>query len=163
LRSSGQAGLDAFVTAGGTLSSPRVRELVEALAQNGPALFPLVLSDPELLDDVLKRPLEENDREGYYQELFQVRTSELGAGPTLERILRRLRHREVVRIALREILSLADVDQTSAEMASLASAAVDSALSACTRSVEEEHGAPLDELGRPVRFCALGMGKLGGR
>ena len=62
----------------------------------------------------------------------------------------------MVRIALREVLRVADIDQTAAELAVLASVAIDAAWTACRRSVEATVGST------DVAATVLGMGKLGG-
>lgn len=126
-----------------------------ALIEHARGLLGLAQSDPSLLDDVLARPLElPADRESL--------ALELGAGlpavdgPALRRALRRFRHRAVVRIALREVLRLADVEQTAAEMAHLASVVIDAALDGA-RAAEAERKGTSD-----VPLTVLGMGKLGG-
>jgi [glutamine synthetase] adenylyltransferase / [glutamine synthetase]-adenylyl-L-tyrosine phosphorylase len=155
--------VDAFIEAGGDASDGPACELVAAVGEHAPALLPLALGDVQLPRDILARPLEVRDRAQDLRQRFLTATADLDDGPELRRTLRRLRHRTLVRIALREVLRLADVDETSAEMAALASAAIDAALTACRRSLEARHGSALDPEGRRVPLVVLGMGKLGGR
>ncbi|MFW5876318.1 MAG: bifunctional [glutamate--ammonia ligase]-adenylyl-L-tyrosine phosphorylase/[glutamate--ammonia-ligase] adenylyltransferase [Myxococcota bacterium] len=159
----GLRAVEAFEEAGGDPAEPGVRELVAALGEHAPALLPLALGDVELPRDVLARPLERRDTEETLRQRFFAAVGDLDDGPELRRELRRLRHRTLVRIALREVLRLADVDETSAEMAALAAAAIDAALDACRRSLEARHGRAVDAEGHPVPLVVLGMGKLGGR
>ncbi|MCB9593590.1 MAG: bifunctional [glutamate--ammonia ligase]-adenylyl-L-tyrosine phosphorylase/[glutamate--ammonia-ligase] adenylyltransferase [Sandaracinaceae bacterium] len=126
-----------------------------ALIEHAAGLVPLVRADDTLLDDVLARPLAlAADR--------QSLAAELGVGlpptdgPELRRALRRFRHRAVIRIALREVLRLADVEQTSAEMAHLASVIIDAALDGARTKEAESRGTCA------VPLTVLGMGKLGG-
>jgi len=154
--------LDAFVEAGGELSSGAMRDAVVTLARHAPALFPLVLSEPQLMRDVLARPLTRATHAPSLHRAFIDATATLRDGPELRRALRRLRHRAIVRVALREVLRLADIDRTSAEVSAIAAAATDAALAACMRTVYARHGTPRDARGREVPFVVLGMGKLGG-
>ncbi len=147
---------------GGPHPPPGARELVESIAAHAESLLVLLVRDPSIVRDVLARPLEHGDDAASYARAFAASTSALGDGDELRRALRRLRHRAVVRIAAREISSLADIDATSAELAWLADAAVDAAIAACRRTVVAEHGEALDAHGRRVPFVAIGMGKLGG-
>ncbi|MCA9606528.1 MAG: bifunctional [glutamate--ammonia ligase]-adenylyl-L-tyrosine phosphorylase/[glutamate--ammonia-ligase] adenylyltransferase, partial [Myxococcales bacterium] len=126
-----------------------------ALIEHARGLAPLVQSDPSLLDDVLARPLElAADHDSLAAEL---RLDRLPAdGPDLRRALRRFRHRAVVRIALREVLRVADVEQTSAEMSHLASVIIDAALDGAREAEAERRGTS------DVPLTVLGMGKLGG-
>ncbi len=144
------------------MSEVTENEAVSALRTHAAALLPLTQKDPGALRDALARPLDRPDDEASFRRAFREATADLGDGDELRRALRRLRHRAVVRIALREILRLADIDRTSAEMAWLAGAAIDAALRACTRTVVAADGAPLGPDGRRVPLVVLGMGKLGG-
>ncbi|MFW6050513.1 MAG: bifunctional [glutamate--ammonia ligase]-adenylyl-L-tyrosine phosphorylase/[glutamate--ammonia-ligase] adenylyltransferase [Myxococcota bacterium] len=159
----GQRAAEAFEQAGGDLRDRRVRDLVATLGEHAPALLPLALGDVSLPADVLARPLERRETEETLRLRFLEAVEGLDDGPELRRVLRRLRHRTLVRIALREILRLADVDETSAEMAALAAAAMDAALAACRRPLEARYGQAVDGDGQPVPLVVLGMGKLGGR
>lgn len=137
------------------------RELAGALGAHAPSLFTWVLADPTVLDDVRRRPLDRADEEAALAASFAP-IAELPDGPELLRALRHARHRAMVRIALREVLGLADVDRTAGELATLASVALDAALRACRRSAEAKHGVATDERGESVPLVSLGMGKLGG-
>jgi len=126
-----------------------------ALQEHAGGLVGLVRSDPSLLEDVLARPLElPSDR----QTLARALARDLPPidGPELRRHLRRFRHRAMVRIALREILRLADVEQTAAEMAHLASVVIDASLAGARATEARRHGTT------DVPLTCLGMGKLGG-
>lgn len=158
----GLQALDMFRSRGGAIERRDVVDGILALADHAPALLPLAYADPLLLVDVLERPLTRGDTEASMHARFLAATAELDDGPELRRVLRRLRHRAVVRIALREIERVADVDETAAEMAALASAATHAAYLAVRRSFEARHGAIVDAAGVPIPFVVLGMGKLGG-
>lgn len=142
------------------LDAAAARELLETHA---PALLGPVRAEADALDDVLARPLGLESDEQTYREAL---AAELGPEPeddaALVRGLRRVRHRAVIRIALREILRLADIERTSAEMAHLAAAIIDASLGACLRTAERRDGVALDRLGERIPITVLGMGKLGG-
>jgi [glutamine synthetase] adenylyltransferase / [glutamine synthetase]-adenylyl-L-tyrosine phosphorylase len=80
------------------------------------------------------------------------------------RLLRRVRAREVVRIALRD-LRRARVHEITGELTSLAAACIDAAIRFHDRRLRAKHGAPAGLAGRELGagFCALAMGKLGAR
>ncbi|HWP34711.1 MAG TPA: bifunctional [glutamate--ammonia ligase]-adenylyl-L-tyrosine phosphorylase/[glutamate--ammonia-ligase] adenylyltransferase, partial [Thermodesulfobacteriota bacterium] len=71
--------------------------------------------------------------------------------------LRRFKRRELLRIAVRDLLGLADLPATAAALADLADAAIETACRGVAARLVLEHGAPGAE------FAVLGLGKLGGR
>ncbi|NOY93734.1 MAG: hypothetical protein GXP55_21320, partial [Deltaproteobacteria bacterium] len=155
--------LDSYAQAGGEFTLPGVKAALVALAEQAKGLLPLALGDPALLPDVLRSGLETPRRRGDATRELWALADRLGDGPELNRGLRRFRHRGVVRIALREVEGLADVGETSAEMADLASDCIEGALRGARRWARERHGRVLDTAGLEVPFVVLGMGKLGGR
>jgi glutamate-ammonia-ligase adenylyltransferase len=80
----------------------------------------------------------------------------------LKRALRILRQREWLRIAWRDLIGEADLDETMSELSWLAEASVDRALAYCYEHACDAFGVPRDAEGRPQRMVVLGMGKLGG-
>lgn len=80
------------------------------------------------------------------------------------RLLRRLRAREVVRIALRD-LRRARVKEVTGELSSLATACLDAAIRFHDRRLRAKHGPPAGLADREpgAGFCVLAMGKLGAR
>ncbi|HEY3449470.1 MAG TPA: bifunctional [glutamate--ammonia ligase]-adenylyl-L-tyrosine phosphorylase/[glutamate--ammonia-ligase] adenylyltransferase [Myxococcales bacterium] len=126
---------------------------VTLLADQSPALWRRVQKRPRLLawlrsgdHLLLPKPLERYRRE-IFRKLRWVAPGDLAA---LMRALRQYRGRESVRLAARQLASLATVPETSAEMARLAEACLHGALGALAPSPACEG------------FCVLGMGKLGG-
>lgn len=159
-REGSPAALDAFAEHGGDLRRDDVRAVVLLLSAHAPGLLPLALSRPTLPAAVLDGGLErETTREGVLAQL----AAEEATGLDTTRALRHVRHHHVLRIALREVLRLADVDHTSAEMAELASGCIEHALRSARATVEERHGQARTSDGRPMPLVCLGMGKLGGR
>lgn len=82
-------------------------------------------------------------------------------------VLRRNVWAQRARIALRELLPRAlggaAVDVTARELANLAEAAFEIALTEAIRDVSERLGAPIRADGKPSTLVVLGMGKLGGQ
>lgn len=75
--------------------------------------------------------------------------------------LRRLRQREMVRIAWRDLANLADLNETMADLSALADACIQGALSWLHAALATRLGEPLDANGEPQGLLVLGMGKLG--
>ena len=80
----------------------------------------------------------------------------------LMRELRRLRQREMARIAFRDLAGLAPLDETLRDLSDLADACCQAAVAWSFRRLTQLHGTPRDEQGQPVQPVVLGMGKLGG-
>ncbi|MGB3096749.1 MAG: bifunctional [glutamate--ammonia ligase]-adenylyl-L-tyrosine phosphorylase/[glutamate--ammonia-ligase] adenylyltransferase [Candidatus Deferrimicrobiaceae bacterium] len=80
--------------------------------------------------------------------------------------LRRLRLREVLRIATRDLAGFAPLTEVMADLSTLASAALTGAVRFARRQLSARYGAPMIEtIGggrRECGFVVLGMGKLGG-
>lgn len=154
------AALEAFAERGGDLSRDDVRAVLLLLSAHAPGLLPLALGRTALPAAVLDAGL---DHQTTAASVITELELELAAGTDPARALRTVRHEHVLRIALREILRLADVDRTSAEMAELASGCIEVALRVARAAVEERHGLARTSDGRPMPLVCLGMGKLGGQ
>ena len=76
-------------------------------------------------------------------------------------VLRRYRRREMVRIAWRDLVGRADLDETLRDLSALARTCVAHALQHLNTWLTAEHGTPLDHNGTPLSLIVLGMGKLG--
>jgi glutamate-ammonia-ligase adenylyltransferase len=76
--------------------------------------------------------------------------------------LRRVRRRELARIAWRDLTGLADTAETLARLSALADGAIRAADAFAERSLAARYGRPVDAAGQPMPFVVVGMGKLGG-
>lgn len=77
--------------------------------------------------------------------------------------LRRLRKRELVRIAWRDLTGTATLPQTLVETSALADAAIAAALAFASRALAPRYGTPRSAAGEAQELLVIGMGKLGGR
>jgi len=77
--------------------------------------------------------------------------------------LRRVRRREMVRIAWRDLTGVADLAETLDDLSALARGCLGIALDWCYDTLVARYGVPRDSVGAAQRLVVLGMGKLGGR
>jgi glutamate-ammonia-ligase adenylyltransferase len=70
---------------------------------------------------------------------------------------RALRRRELVRIAMADLLGMLDVEAVGEALTQVAVGTLSAGLEAATRAVEQERGEPL-----PTRLAVIGMGRFGG-
>ena len=80
----------------------------------------------------------------------------------LMRQLRTLRQREMLRIALRDLFGLADLDETLNALSHLADFCIEQALRHAYQKQRQRFGTPLSERGEEQSLIVLAMGKLGG-
>ena len=79
-------------------------------------------------------------------------------------LLRRWRRKMTLRIAYRDANGLASTPITIEELTRLGEFCLGECCALALRQWTRRHGEPWDEdLGRPARFCVLGLGKLGGQ
>jgi glutamate-ammonia-ligase adenylyltransferase len=92
-------------------------------------------------------------------------SSEMADDPleTLQRCLRRLRTRELIRIGCRDILGVADLDETLKDLSGFADACIDQSLRLLYAWQCGKDGVPRSRQGTPQQLVVLGLGKLGGR
>jgi len=83
----------------------------------------------------------------------------------IKRDLRRMKHREVARIAARDLSGIAPLREVTEDLSRLASAALEGAVRFSRRTLDARLGEPIailpDGTRRPARFVVMGMGKLG--
>lgn len=81
----------------------------------------------------------------------------------LKACLRELRHRELIRIAWRDLLGESDLDAVMHDLTRLADTLVQGALDWLEPRFRDRFGTPRDAAGEAQSLVVLGMGKLGGR
>ncbi|ABI58038.1 bifunctional [glutamate--ammonia ligase]-adenylyl-L-tyrosine phosphorylase/[glutamate--ammonia-ligase] adenylyltransferase [Alkalilimnicola ehrlichii MLHE-1] len=89
--------------------------------------------------------------------------SEVRDEPGLHLALRRFRNREILRIAWRDLVGWADLEETLRDLSELAEACIDLPLDILYHWLCERMGTPRDGDGNQQRMVVLGMGKLGGQ
>src|SRR5512138_2105538 len=162
------AGIERFVDGAG--APPAEGDLLEALAllSGASRMIPALLArEPSLLrraarSPLLLRPRTEPDLRRLLVRAARRLAPDDAAG--FNRLLRLVRAREIVRIALRD-LRRARVREVTGELSSLATACLDAAIRFHDRRLRARHGAPAGLADREpgAGFCAIAMGKLGSR
>jgi len=148
-------------------SAPRMVDLVCAIFGNSNSLAFTLVRDPLLLywlaqQNVLSTaPARAGMERTIRQSLESVTATELKLDA-----LRRFRRREMLRIGVRDLLRLADVEETTASLSDLASVLIDAAYRIVDADLGARYGIPMHQnrQGRWVEtgFTVIGMGKLGG-
>lgn len=121
-----------------------------------------LVCDPGLAEWVLRHAGPPLPAEQLRQELNEV----IGASAQEEdvlRLLRRTRHRHIVRIGFADLVLGVPLDQTLFDLSDLADVLIDVALQWSMARAVETYGVPRTGDGSPGRISVLGMGKLGGQ
>jgi len=83
------------------------------------------------------------------------------------RALRLFRHREMLRIAARDLAGLGTVPEITHEISDLAEVCLQATLQVCQQHLVRRFGRPFHQTDQrrwiPTQFCVLGLGKLGGQ
>jgi [glutamine synthetase] adenylyltransferase / [glutamine synthetase]-adenylyl-L-tyrosine phosphorylase len=133
-------------------------------------LAELIKSNPDLLSQLDFEPLRFPRRvDGLRREAQRCLKNRLDerdyAGALAE--LRRLRQRENLRIAARDLGRLSEVVEITHELSDLADVCLSGVLQVASKQLSEKFGQPFhqDPQGRwqPTPFCIVGLGKLGGQ
>jgi glutamate-ammonia-ligase adenylyltransferase len=162
LASAGRDQLARFLEAGGDLAGLPEPEAVAVFAcsdfvaegaQRDPGLLAALAAGGEL-----DRPRRAGELEAAAAALAQEAADET----SYMAALRRLRRRELVRIAWRDLARSAPLPETLSELTGLADAAIRSAHAFTTRMLAPRFGLPRGPAGELQELLVLGMGKLGG-
>lgn len=101
---------------------------------------------------------------GAFSDLLDDALTDITDEPTLLLRLRRIRHREMFRIAWRDLLGLATLEETMRACSDLADGLVGRALEWLHDDLcRQPAGTPRNAAGEAQRMVVLGMGKLGGQ
>ena len=120
------------------------------------------IRQPEMLAELLASgDLRAGYTEGAYRRKLDAALAEVADDAALMRALRLLRAREMLRIAVRDIVDWAELRETIADLSALAESCIDLALTQLHEWQCGELGEPRDSHGQPQRMVVLGMGKLG--
>ncbi|HEX3353309.1 MAG TPA: hypothetical protein VHS34_10840 [Terriglobales bacterium] len=125
-----------------------------------------LLQNADLLQSFLReKNLDRSfSREEFHESLARFRARSFDSDVAL--ILARFKRREYVRIVLRDVLKIAPLSETTAEISALSDVLIEQALREADSILQRRYGTPqhLDALGRLVDtpFAILALGKLGG-
>jgi glutamate-ammonia-ligase adenylyltransferase len=141
------------------LPDERRLELARVVAASEFAASAL-LQDPESLSWVMDNAAPSRVRAANMD--YERRVAAAGVLADAQRLLRRWRRREMLRIAWRDIVGHARVTDTLREVSNLADACIRAAVAAAQNLLDQPFGRPRSSDGRGVPLIVLGMGKLGG-
>ena len=156
--------------------SPAIMELVEehpfvahyAIAVFGTSWFlgETLIANPDILQSFLRDKWLDHScsREDFSEALARFYSRSFDRDPSL--LLARFKKREYVRIMLRDVLRIAPLAETAAEISALADVLIEEALREAASTLQHRFGSPrhLDAEGRvaDTSLAVLSMGKLGG-
>ncbi|NOZ52798.1 MAG: bifunctional [glutamate--ammonia ligase]-adenylyl-L-tyrosine phosphorylase/[glutamate--ammonia-ligase] adenylyltransferase [Gammaproteobacteria bacterium] len=98
---------------------------------------------------------------GHYLTTLRRQLHDLHTEPQLHKKLRMFRNREMVRIAWRDIAGYGDLQETMAELSSLADACISETLTLLQKWLQLDLGEPQGVDGKSQQLTVLAMGKLG--
>jgi glutamate-ammonia-ligase adenylyltransferase len=157
VEAAGRQGVDLALDAALAAQACRVMALSDFAARS-------VRADPEMLADLGRR----GDLQNPYPPgaLLAKVTAGLdrfadGTDADLQAAIRRLRRREMLRIAWRDLAGRADLGQTMAELSAFADASLSVCLALLHRRLAARWGHPAGRGGGPLQLVVLAMGKLG--
>ncbi len=152
-------------------SDAAARELLLSICGFSHFLSSVLIRQPDVFPWLINAEILHTPRTlGDYRREVREALAVAGAGDAARDALARLRKREMLRIGARDMLRLADVEETTREISELAQALVAGAADCAWADLVARYGEPTTEPGPPgsppphaCGMCVLGMGKLGGR
>ncbi len=154
------AGASGVVALAKLHANPRTTDVLIQIFSTSQYFSELIIRDPDVLDWLRSRA-DRRDRATLIEDLWD----ELTTAPSDEAqrsAIRRLRHREMLRIGYNDIVRGLPLELTTLDLSSLADACVEGAYRLAKSRAEARHGRPISQDGRPSRFVVLALGKLGG-
>src|SRR5262249_7077216 len=139
---------------------PRAVEILVSLFSTSQYFSELLIRSPDWLS-WLRSGAERRDRSLLVEDF----SSELGLEPDPEArrlLLRRFRHREMLRSGENDIVGDRALETTTLDLSHLAEACIEVAYRLAMANAVARLGTPMGEGGTPARFVVLGLGKLGG-
>ena len=148
-------------------ADPARTELARRIFAASPFAARCCLQQPGLLDELLPADLDRSYADGELRTAVDAALTacdgEGGSGDeALMRALRRLRRREMLRIAWRDLSGAADTDETLRDLSQLAEACIAATLGVVQHGFAARFGTPRSASGEAQSLVVLGMGKLGG-
>ncbi|WP_019571509.1 bifunctional [glutamate--ammonia ligase]-adenylyl-L-tyrosine phosphorylase/[glutamate--ammonia-ligase] adenylyltransferase [Thioalkalivibrio sp. ALMg3] len=97
-----------------------------------------------------------------FERTLQARLGAVTDDAGLRHALRETRHREMIRIAWRDLAGHADLDEVMHDLSRLARSLIEGGLQWLDRHLQERYGQPRSPAGEALSMVVLGLGKLGG-
>jgi len=147
--------------------NPRVLDLLATTFGGSPFMAEILIRDPEYLYWVSDARILNQDREkkDMVRDLSDA-LKYLRTEPKKLDLLRIFKRKEILRIGVRDLLKLANAEETGRALSMLAEVLIQKVYEISERAMRREHGVPRHKAssGKAVRtgFSVLGMGKLGG-
>jgi len=127
-------------------------------------IFKNLTRNPHLIDGLIKKgDLYRAYEESEYARNLSPLLKNCPDEKTLTGILRDFRNREMVRIAFRDLIGLAPLLETMADLSALADTCIEQTFSYLHKLMSDKYGAPCSHEGEEQRIVVLGLGKLGSR
>jgi len=145
---------------------PQASDRLSAVAGQGPFLTEIAIRQPEALLAILES--ETLDRFKRWPQSKSEIDALFEPCPDLDREsvaqqLRRYRSREMLRIAIRDVLELGGIEECSLELSHLADNVIARLCQQLQTEYRDRFGRPLTEEQREAQFIVIALGKLGGR
>jgi glutamate-ammonia-ligase adenylyltransferase len=148
-------------------ATPRVLELLTTTFGGSPFMSEILIRDPEYLYWISDPRIlnHERKKKDLIRDLSDA-LKDLRTGPKQLDVLRVFKRKEILRIGVRDLLKMSDVEETGAALSILAEVLIQKAYEISDRAMQREEGTPFhkDSSGKRIRtaFTVLAMGKLGG-
>jgi [glutamine synthetase] adenylyltransferase / [glutamine synthetase]-adenylyl-L-tyrosine phosphorylase len=149
--------LDQILEGNATLTQAEAR--LRHAMQRSPFIQRLLTGDANLLPDILQNMQQPWTGQAMRDSLA---AQDIADEAALKRALRKLRQQVMLRIIVRDLNGLADLQEVMQVTSQLAEVTLQFALSYLTASLEVLYGTPQGENGSRQQLIVVGMGKLGG-
>jgi len=117
---------------------------------------------PEWIRSLFASDLQQIERQSFDTELH-AKLASATSEDMAKAVLRRFRNYQMVRLAWRDFLDYASLEESLLDLSALAEALVICARDWLYKEMCTQYGTPMDKAGTPQPLLILGMGKLGGR
>ncbi len=143
-------------------NNPELIEIIQQVFTFSDFAAKSCIRHPEILYDLIQsNDLQREYRTDEYYHIIQSHIADIKNEAELSPILRKIRCREMVRIAFRDLAGWADLSETMTNLSTFADACIDKTLSCLYDLHCSEYGIPVDADGSQLYLVVLGMGKLG--
>ncbi len=150
----------------GLIEAPNPQALsrhLDAIFSASPFIAKHCAAQPDLLVSLLNSgDLLSPYSAGQYSKNAQAALTSTSDDGTFMRQLRHFRHREMIRIAWRDLAGWAETEETLRDLTHLAESCIQAALAQAQTTLSDRYGVPRSAAGKAQEMSVIGMGKLGG-